>query len=257
MKKLMKALALATVMCMLLSTAAFAADPDLTITASKVTVSVDAGTSAANEQIAFVVSTATTAEGIATGNILDVDQVALDSNGKVENLELSTGSATAATVYYGYKGVSEAQSLTAAAVVEPGDQIVITGVEILTDDQITTHEFVTEGATLPTTDNDKAGAIIATVDVQKEEGKTIVGMFWSIRHKGTNGVSYVAADTDLFSILNGPTEIGLAFSNGNGSGLDEVEVTGLHAIVILRDAETNEENIIYSDETSFDSDNRN
>jgi hypothetical protein len=71
------------------------------------------------------------------------------------------------------------------------------------------------------------------------------------------GVAYVAADADLFSVLDGPTQIGLAFSNGNESGLAEVEVTGLHAIVILRDTESNDENIIYSDETDFDSSKRN
>ena len=256
MKKFMKAIAFATVMCMLLSTVAFAAD--LTIADAKVTVTVNAGAEAANEQIAFVVSTATTVAGIGSGNIKDVQQVALDANGS-RTIELGTGDATEATVYYGYKGVTEAQSLTAAAVVQPNDKVVITGVDILTDDEITNHDFVTEGATLPETETDKAGAIIATVDVQKEEGKTIAGMFWSIRY-GTNDVAYVEADDALFSLLEGPIEIGLAFSNGNNSegdaAITEVEVTGLHAIVILRDAENNE-NIIYSDATDFDSNNRN
>lgn len=253
MKKFMKAIAFATVMCMLLSTAAFAAD--LTIADSKVTVTVNAGAAAANEQIAFVVSTATTAAGIATGNIKDVQQVALDGTGS-KTIELSTGDAEEATVFYGYKGVDAAQSFTAAAVVQPSDKVVITNVDILTDAEINAYADGKEGFVLPTTDTDKAGAIIATVDVQKEEGKTIAGMFWSIRHNGANGVAYVAADETIFSVLDGPTQIGLAFSNGNESGLAEVEVTDLHAIVILRDAESNE-NIIYSDATDFDSSKRN
>lgn len=256
MKKFMKAIAFATVMCMLLSTAAFAAD--LTIADSKVTVTVVDANAEDGEQLALIATKASVASAAAITNddILDIQQIAF-ADGEA-SAELGTKTETSVKIFYGYQsaGVDAAQSFTAAAVVQPSDKVVITNVNILTDAEINDYADGKEGFVLPTTDTDKAGAIIATVDVQKEVGKTIAGMFWSIRHNGANGVAYVAADADLFSVLDGPTQIGLAFSNGNESGLAEVEVTDLHAIVILRDAESNE-NIIYSDATDFDSNNRN
>lgn len=243
MKKFMKAIAFATVMCMLLSVAAFA--DDLTITDAS-TVAVEVTGATANAQIAFVVTTEDAVADIASANIKDVAQTAIDGSGNA-SITLGTGDAEEVYIFYGYQGVGEAQWFKAAKAT-PGDTVLVTVVDILDDAEIKAYTSETEGFELPSTDNDKAGAIIAKVDVDAN-GKTVTDMIWSIRHNGLGNVSYVKADTTLFTVLDGAVQIGLAFANGNNTGTEELAISGLHAIVKLSD-----DSVIFSDE-AFDAPN--
>ena len=252
MKKFMKAIAFATVMCMLLSVAAFAAETDGSVAwgeESAVRVTINAGSANANKQIALVVSTAASAGAIATGNIYDVQQVALDENGS-KTVALSAGGQAAVNVFYGYEGRDggDAGMLELAAqAVTPDESVVIYVEEILTEAEIA--ELAKTNESIVATDNDYAGAIIATVTIDAGD-KTVSDMMWSIRHNGEKGVAYVKADTSIFTVLDGSVQYALSFSNGNKSGLAEVEVTGLEAIVKLSDGSE-----IYSDE-EFDKPNK-
>lgn len=240
MKKFMKAIAFATVMCMLLSVAAFAAATD--IVGGKVTVTVT-DANAAGEQIAFIATKATVASAaaITSGDILDIQQVEL--TGGTATVELGTKGEESVKIFYGYKsaGVESAQYFE-AGVAAPEDTVEVVVKEILTDEMINNYKKDDPSFVLPTTDTDKAGAIIATVDVDAN-GKTVADMIWSIRHNGVGGVSYVKADTSLFTVLDGAVQIGLAFANGNDIDKAELEISGLHAIVKLSD-----NSVIFSDE---------
>lgn len=252
MKKFMKAIAFATVMCMLLSTAAFAAETDGSAewgTGATVEVVINAGAANAEKQLALIVSTAESADQIATGNIEDVQQVALDENGS-KAITLGTGDAAEVNVFYGYAGRGAAGMLELAAQsAEPGDTVIISNVEILDEAAIEELSKV-DGNEIVTTDTDYAGVIMFEIAINAEE-KTVKDMIWSIRHKGEKGVSYVKADKDIFSVLDGNVRYALAFSNGNRStgeaAIAEVEVTDLEAIVLLSD-----DTEIFSEEVPFD-----
>ena len=249
MKKFMKAIAFATVMCMLLSTAAFAA---ATMNENS-TVTVNVTGAATEAPIAFVVSTAGSAAAIDSANIKDVAQINTEADGSA-TITLGTGGEQSVNIFYGYQGVETAQMFTAVLDVEPGDSVDVNVAEILSADAIDKYTAV-NGVEIPKTDNDRGSAIIATVDVNVDEGRVIKDMIWSIRYKetaeGELKFAYVKANASLFSVLDGEAQIGLAFSNGNKSGKASVIVDGLEAIVKTGVAETTTEDLtIFSDEAA-------
>ena len=179
----------------------------------------------------------------------DVQQVALDENGS-KTVALSAGGQAAVNVFYGYEGRDggDAGMLELAAqAVTPDESVVIYVEEILTEAEIA--ELAKTNESIVATDNDYAGAIIATVTIDAGD-KSVSDMMWSIRHNGEKGVAYVKADTSIFTVIDGSVQYALSFSNGNKSGLAEVKVTGLEAIVKLSDGSE-----IYSDE-EFDKPNK-
>ncbi len=255
MKKFMKAIAFATVMCMLLSVVAFADSSAEIATAGSVTVIVEGAT--ASTPIAFVVTdtSVTEAANITSTNIKDVAQTETTAEGTA-SITLGTGGLETVNVFYGYQNVGEkALMLSAALEVEVDETVTVTIVKNITDADIQAAVDASNGE-LPETDNDKAGALIATVNVVVGEGRVVKDMIWSIRHSGEKGVAYVPADDSLFSVLNGTVQIGLAFSNGNSTE-EPVAITGLHAIVktgVVGD--TAEDAEVFSD-YDFDNANRN
>ena len=252
MKKFMKAIAFATVMCMLLSVAAFAASNAEIATAGTVNIIVEGAT--ASTPIAFVVTdtTVTEAANITSANIKDVAQTETTASGTA-SIALGTGGLDTVNVFYGYEGATlngepSALMLSAALEVEVYDTVVIKNLDIITEQEISEYIASNPGAAIAATDTDNATALVFEIDIDAN-GKTVTDMIWSIRHSGANRVAYVDADTDIFTVLDGTVKYALAFSNGNRTegGIAEVTIEGLEAIVKLSDGSE-----IFSEEEPFD-----
>ena len=181
MKKFMKAIAFATVMCMLLSVAAFADSSAEIATAGTVNIIVEGAT--ASTPIAFVVTdtTVTEAANITSANIKDVAQTETTPSGTA-SIALGTGGLDTVNVFYGYQNVGEkALKLSAALEVEVDDTVVIKNLNIITESDISEYIAANPGAEIAATDTDNATALVFEIDIDAN-GKTVTDMIWSIRH---------------------------------------------------------------------------
>lgn len=232
MKKFMKAIAFVTVMCMALSTVAFAAGSVPTTTNDKtfkVTV-----TEAGTDQVALLVVEAGAGK---TGEPLYIDQQpAVD--GKVEFTAKIAKDVAAVDVYVGYAGFAaehkDAFEVGNVKLVKP-----ITAVNI--------KKVGTEFASADGKQQIGAGAAIkfnieAPADVYAKK------MIWAIRYKDENDVEQVkytdAMDVSRYGIgtlMTGSVELGLAFLNGftvkGKEIIKEYEITDVDVIFMFSDDE--------------------
>ncbi len=228
MKKLMKAIAFATVMCMLLSTAAFATSTATMDNATTVTVKIEGAD--ANQPLAVVVTpiSVTSAAAITSADVKYIDQKTADGDGYAE-FTVDTKGENGVNVFYGYAGAPSALKLVATAA-QAGDVIEIVGAaEILnaTDIEDLANEYG-----LAETDTEYGSAAVVEFDVELGEGRSVTDMFWSITYTGAEGTDYAyyRADASIFNVLEGGVKYAIAFSNGNRNGLNSVEITAVNAI---------------------------
>jgi hypothetical protein len=226
MKKLMKALALATVMCMLMSVAAFASSATLADEATK-TLSITVDTATGAEQVSLVIVEANTS--IATENILFVDQKAAADGtatftakiaGDVEAVDVYAGNATYAAANSAAELVAEDLALT-APITEASVSVVETK--------------IAEGKQTTADPNHTGGGVGMKVNFTLPNGVTPVKVIWSIR--SGEAVYYTPSiDISGLSALEGDVQLGASFINGSiVDDIETIEIDSANAIFLFSD----------------------
>ena len=244
MKKLMKTLALALAMCLVLSTAAFAKiDAPVNYEEKIVNVTVDAN--GEGEQVSLVIVKA--GEEIATGSILYVGQDAANGEGvaaftakiadeTVKAVDIYSGNATYASKNSALQFVAE------VALEEQETDVAITVVP--TGSIILEHS---DELNLEAEDQTGAGVAIK-VDFSGLEdiaGANLLKMIWAIRGNDPNGlkegqdpvgkVFYTPSiDVSDLASLEGEVQFGAAFNNGSKAhNLQPITITAADAIFLF------------------------
>lgn len=244
MKKLMKAIAFATVMCMLLSTAAFATAE---LTATDYVLNVAVTTASGDEQVALlIVDTDATLADLSSDDILYVGQMAATS-GTANFGAITINSSTASTqvdVYAGY--ASNSAQTTAYTVASDIDLKNVQAINVSLDGAATIINNVEDKAaeediTLEATENDIGGLVI--LPVKFENVPAVTKMFWAFGIDGNgdgaaDSHKYVAGNVStlgLGSALEGTVQIGAAFNNGTKAknGDDALTIVSANAIFLI------------------------
>ena len=200
MKKLMKAIALATVMCMLMSVAAFASEAVLDQNAARtlnVTVTYEG---LATDQVSLVVVPAGAA--IAQGNILYVDQKAAADGTATFTAPIADATVTAVDVYAGYAKYAAANSAAELVAEDLALTAAVTNATVVVKDLVTAEE---KGA-------EQTGfGIGMNVDITVPEGYSLSKVIWAATVNG------VRKYTDAITVgpLAGNVDLGVAFLNGS------------------------------------------
>ena len=233
MKKLMKAIAFATVMCMLLSTAAFAANSVAEDSSVAKQINVRVESLESNEQVALVIVEKDL--GLSS-EILYIDQKA--ATGTVAEFEAPIAAEVEAVdVYVGYAS-------------NTGDEPVHVGYVELREDAITEVTVVmSEDVILQEgiQGQEQTGAgVAATFTVKAPEGVTAKNMIWAIRFTDAQGNKVKYSDPidiarhSFGSVLDGSVRLGFAFLNGSIlNEIDSVEITKVDAIFLFTDGVEN------------------
>lgn len=232
MKKFMKAIAFVTVMCLALSTVAFAAgSAELSETEKVVNITV---TGADDDQVALVV---VASDATDLSDPLYIDQKAAVDGTAVFTAVLTNAEVEAVDVYVGYA------TYAAAGNDEPekiGDDVAITN-------PITEVTIVKTGATI--TENVKAqeqtgNGVAIEFDVVAPDGVSATNMIWAIRYtdaeddKVKYSQSFDVAEYGIGTVLTEGIQLGLAFLNGSDlNDIDPVTITGVDAIFLFTDGE--------------------
>ncbi len=237
MKKFMKAIAFATVMCLLLSTVAFAANEDVVVNtaAKKVTVTVE--DVAAGEQVALVITKGDAADyTFNSTTILYVDQKAAGSSTAVfENIAITDETVEAIDVYAGYATNAGANAVKVANDIPLSEEVVVvTLVNATVIDDVTAQPEYDE-ATMGTPDEGTKGSVVyLQLNVTGVAAGELTQMFWAfhVTKDGEAGTDtkYAAGDVaqlGLGTALQGNVEIAAAFESTGYT------VTGANAIFLI------------------------
>lgn len=254
MKNLMKAIAFATVMCMILSTAAFAATTatnsvDSAEIATDKTVTVTVTGAGANAQVALVLvaGEVTTTSAISQSNIEYVDQQPADGSGdvtfgpittknEVEEVSVFVGYATAAAQYVGTVALEEEET-TVSITMDVKKIVSNTRTELGED--VTAEALIGAGA-----------AVTFTIP----EGYAAEKMIWSLTVNDPVNPKRFSAPVEISSALQGDVELAVAFKNGNvnNPAITSYDVTDVDAIFRLKKIADNTYANAFTDSTDAD-----
>ncbi|MBQ8765078.1 MAG: hypothetical protein IJZ12_04070 [Clostridia bacterium] len=240
MKKFMKAIAFVTVMCMALSTVAFAAGTLGEATDKTFTVTV---TGAGNDQVALMVVAAVEGDNNPAYNFsnpLYIDQTAAAGDeGKAEFTAKIAADVDAVDVYVGYASnpdTTKAAYLGEVALVEPVTAITVAKVDAFNTGNITENE--TESA-----ESDYGYGYACKFTITAPDGVSAQKMVWAITYKvdenNTRTVYSDSVNVSAFgygSVLTGETYAGVAFSNGSRFGntvINPVQIVDVDAIFLF------------------------
>lgn len=224
MKKLMKAIAFATVMCMLLSTAAFAANKaELTSTDYVVAVKVETSAQEAEQLALLIVKAGTTLSELKDTDIAYVDQKATEA--------VTTSDSTVYTADFGnvtiadtfdavdvYAGYASANSTTAP--VEVGKNISLKNVKAITvsvANKAQKSDIMSEA-------KDAVGAAVSMdVTFANNDGRKLSKIIWAL-DTTTHGRVYTKSVVATgYEVLNGAYRIAAAINNGSdGVAIDTI-----------------------------------
>jgi hypothetical protein len=242
MKKLMKAIAFATVMCMLLSTAAFAAGT-AELTTTDYVLDVEVTTSNNAEQVALlIVKAGADLSSLANTEIAYVDQKATQETAGAYVADFS-GITIADTfdtvdVYAGYA------SNTGTILVEEGFKLTNGFTELkvsIVENGVTIIDGATEEEGKGLVGEAHIGAAAAIeVNFEIPEGYASKKVVWAIR-TATNGTYYTtpASLTGMEAIAAGSSvKLGVSFINGTVDNYEsQLNITDVDAIFLFADAE--------------------
>ncbi len=236
MKKFMKAIAFATVMCLVLSTAAFAAVEVTDYATKAVEVTVEGVQK--GEQVAIIITR--DGSSFTEANVLFVDQKAAGASTAVFNTAI-TADVETVDVYAGFASNSTSQVVLVAEDVDltaPVVEITVTLADVQIVNDIT--EVVEDDFVISTADPDTKGAVVRFVlNVANAAAGDIEGMFWVLDVKNdetqATATKYVAADAAIVdalgSVLTGDVAITAAL---NSTGYT---VTGAKALLSVKGEE--------------------
>ena len=223
MKKFMKALAFATVMCMLLSTAAFATNPAATVDQApdyKFTVTVTTEADTAEQVSLLVVKSNATLATLQNSDILYVGQAASSSKTAtfadivVDGTKVADGKVD---IYAGYASNSEEAAVcyNDFSVVNVR-KIAITLVETEIVDDVTTWNKLDEAMKATIADQlperEIASLVRAKVNFANTANKTIDKVGWEF--VTGSGSRYAELDAAGYGIIDGDVLMGVTFVNG-------------------------------------------
>ena len=229
MKKFMKAIAFVTVMCMALSTVAFAAgSATLSETEKVLNISV---TGAGDDQVALVV---TASDATDLSNPLYIDQKGAVDGTASFTAVLTNYDVDAVDVYVGYATYAAENAAPEkigedVAITNPITEVTISKVAANFVEAQQGAQQVGEGAAL-------------TVSVEAPEGVYATNMIWAIRYMDGDvervkyTESFDISDLGLGTVLTGDVKLGLAFLNGfnrEGEEIASVEITDVDAIFMF------------------------
>ena len=236
MKKFMKAIAFITVMCLALSTVAFAANKaEVTdYEAKKVTITVE--NVKQGEQVAIIIAKNDTANyDFNTESILFIDQKVAPSTSVVFEAEVTDTSVSAIDIYAGY------ESNTSANAVQVGNDIPLTletkltlvAAEVI--DDVTARGNYDEETMAKVNEGEKGSVVWLKLNATNVAAGDLTKMFWAF-HVTKHGTSetdtrYSVGDVaglGLGTVLTGDVEIAAAFESTGW------EVTGANAIFQLK-----------------------
>jgi len=228
MKKFMKAIAFVTVMCLALSTVAFAAgSAELSETEKVLNITV---TGAGNDQVALVVTASDAADFSAP---LYIDQKGAVDGTASFTAVLTNADVDAVDVYVGYATYADAN----AKPEKIGEDVAITNPIT----EVTISKVDTEFVTADGAQQVGAGAALE-LNVEAPEGVYATSMVWAIRYMdgGVERVKYTEAfdisEYGLGTALTGSVKLGIAFLNGfnrAGEEIASVEITDVDAIFMF------------------------
>ena len=234
MKKLLKAVALATVMCMLLSTAAFAEEAKLPFDQTKDTVTVNVQTIANEQVVLLIVDWDAELATVGDDDIQFIDQVKAYSTGLAEFGEVAVKTADSKVdVYVGYAGTTP---------VKLGEDIDLKKVENIT---IVSGENAIIEASSESAEGVKGYAAAITVNIP--EDLVVEKMIWGFKlSNGSRRFSKpVSYDGDAGALIAGATTYAAAFDVGEFKDAEgnvitdtagnEVGITGVSAIFLTTD----------------------
>lgn len=229
MKKFMKALAFATVMCMLLSTAAFATNnPDAVLSATDYVFDVIVTTESDEaEQVSLlVVKKDANLASLQNTDILFVGQTASASRtATFDDVTVATGN-DVVDIYAGYASNSNpaAVSYKGVSVVNEKElAITLVTSEIIND--VTTWEMLTDAmkeaiaAELPA--REVASMVRAKVNFANVGANVIDRVGWEF--ETANGSRFAELDATGYGVLNGDVLMGVTFANGWKAEFAETE----------------------------------
>ena len=230
MKKFMKAIAFVTVMCMALSTVAFAAGTAIDDNYDKVIDITVTGATGAEPVALYIVEkdAALTADPLFIEQTNAVDGTATFAatiGADVEAVDVYVGYATYADVN------GKAEKLGTVDLVAPITEVTITK----TSSQILQENLKAEEQT--------GAGVSITFGVEAPEGATATDMIWAIRFNDAEGnpkVKYSdpidVTEYGIGSALKGSITLGLAFLNGSDlHEIDPVAITAVDAIFLFTD----------------------
>ncbi len=225
MKKFMKAIAFVTVMCLALSTVAFAANEDVAVDFEAKTLEITVKGAQKGEQVAIIVTN--DGAGVTEENILFVDQKAAGAETAVFNANVSEASGETVDIYAGYASVGEAVLVAADVSIvkeeeeEPAITITLADVEIVNDIKVV--EIDDKGSTSNAWDGTTGSVVKFTINVANgAETDAIAGMAWVFEVKNNEtqatATKYAAADAKIVAainsgILSGNVEIAAAVNS--------------------------------------------
>ena len=257
MKKLMKAIAFATVMCMLLSTAAFAAttadnsvDNAAIATDKKVTVNVTGAGDEAQVALVIVAGEVNDTSAISESNIEYIDQKIADASGAVTFGPITTkNEAEEVSVFVGYEGAA-AQYVGTIALEEEENVILI-------DHTVT--KIVSNTRTELGEDNVNAEVLIgagAAVTFTIPEEYVAEKMIWSltVAEGTTDAPKRFSAPVEFSPVLEGDVSLAVAFMNGSkaDSSITTYTITDVDAIFRLKKIEDSTYTNAFTDATDAD-----
>ena len=234
MKKLLKAVALATVMCMLLSTAAFASYGEATGDRDTDLVTVNVINAGANEQVVLLIVDGDVADlaSVTDAQIQFIDQKKADASGAVNFGAVAVKEADKVVdVYVGSANTNGPQKL--------GDDIDLSAVK-----NITIAESLGEDAIITAYGNSGTDGVTkgfaAAITVTIPEGLEVSKMIWGFKLAHEDFRRYSTAQ-EVSNATAGDVQFAAAFDLG--ATVDNLEVEDVSAIFLTtdgRDHYTNE-----------------
>ena len=226
MKKLLKVVALATVMCMLLSSAAFASFGEATGDKDTDLVTVNVVNAGANEQVVLLIvdNDVESLAAVTDAQIQFIDQKQADASGAVNFGAVAIKEADKVVdVYVGSANTNGPQKL--------GEDIDLSAVKNITiaeslgEDAIITETALGEGGVK------KGFAAAITVDVPA--GLEISKMIWGFKLAGEEYRRYSTPQVIENGNVSGSVQFAAAF--GLGFAVEELEVEDVSAIFLTTD----------------------
>ena len=235
MKNLFKAIALATVMCMILSTAAFASFGEATGDRDTDLVTVNVVNAGANEQVVLLIvdNDVESLAAVTDAQIQFIDQKQADANGAVNFGSVAVKTADKVVdVYVGSANTNGPQKL--------GEDIDLSAVK-----NITIAESLGEDAIITAYGNSGADGVTkgfaAAITVSIPEGLAVSKMIWGFKLANEDFRRYSTAQ-DVANEVAGDVQFAAAFDLG--ATVDNLEVEDVSAIFLTTDGRehfTNEE----------------
>lgn len=243
MKKFMKAIAFVTVMCMALSTVAFAATVEgmldgATAELSEKVLNITVTGAEKDEQVALMVVASTAADNDFSAPLY-IDQKASAGDSVGFTAVLTNATVDAVDIYVGYSSWA-AGNTTARKI---GEDVQIT--EGVTE--ITITKVAVESVTGVQAEADLGDAYAFSFTADGPEGVYATKMVWAISYtdKAGNSDTRYSEAIDVSSYLigagmSGTIELGVAFSNGSSSvvrPIEAVTIDSVDAIFLFNDAD--------------------